>query len=246
MIPSEEEPIIFAGDHEHVGIRLLSVPLLILGVAIAYFLLRLILAQFSGDASLMTVVSCAGAIPIGLSLAHAGEQIARRGWPSGRQLIVGRSHFVLEDRGTSLVTLDLTRPIDVTRWRFALQGYPRGGRERRIPGGWSCFGCQYRQDTDSIVVFAFASPRESERIAQGSQYHQINPKEVYDTSYVGKTTQPMVRPRLSPDVLAGNDGIYWAAERQRWESGLELTIADFEAAQAVVASRQTGDSAVAP
>ena len=35
------------------------------------------------------------------------------------------------------------------------------------------------------------------------------------------------RPDLPSDLLAGEDGRYWIAERRRWDEGLELTADDF-------------------
>ena len=58
-------------------------------------------------------------------------------------------------------------------------------------------------------------------------FHPIDPGDVYDTSLLSRVAIPS-RPELPADVIAGKDGRYWLAERERWQYGLELTQSDFD------------------
>jgi hypothetical protein len=45
------------------------------------------------------------------------------------------------------------------------------------------------------------------------------------------------RPELPTEVIAGESGRYWLAERNRWQEGVELAPGDFETLLALTEAR---------
>jgi hypothetical protein len=113
----------------------------------------------------------------------------------------------------------------VTRWFFRLRGYARGGKERRMPASWLCLACQLQQGEVKLILFTFMPPARAQALL--SDFHEIKPAEVYTRSVKDRLVAPS-RPTVPAATLAGKEGRYWLAERNRWQEGAELTAADFE------------------
>lgn len=227
MIPPDRNPTILWGDPEHAGIRLLLMPLLITGFLVGFFLARVVLAWIIPGNEFLTAFACVGGLPLGLGLAYVGESLLKRFWRSGRAVVIEDAGISLQVNNQIARRFQAQSNLNLVKWSFPLSAYPRGGRERRAPRQWLCLGCQLRQEEARLVVYAFLSPKEAAPLIAAYGFHAIDPADVYDTSLAGRLTQPASRPAIPAAVLAGKEGVYWAAERQRWQEGVELTPADF-------------------
>jgi hypothetical protein len=86
---------------------------------------------------------------------------------------------------------------------------------------------QIQDEDETIVVFAYVPPKKKEKIVARHELLELDPGHVYDTSFSARF-RPPARPEISPEVIAGKQGKYWLAERQRWRAGVELEPEDFE------------------
>ena len=227
MIPSDKNPTILWGDPEHAGIRLLLLPLLFTGFLVGFSLLRVLLALIIPGNEFITAIACVGGLPIGLALSYFGENLLKRFWRSGRAVVIENAGITLQLNNQVVRRFQAQSNLNLVKWSFPLAAYPRGGRERRVPHQWLCLACQLRQTDARLVVHTFLPPQEANKLITDYGFHAIDPADVYDTSLSGKLTQPTARPQIPAAVLAGKEGAYWAAERQRWQEGIELTPADF-------------------
>ena len=144
-------------------------------------------------------------------------------------MILGGSGIEVILADEKSLTLEWEKRLAATKWYFTLKGYPRGGRERRVPSSWLCLACQLQQDEHRLVVFGYLPPDKAERLVEDGKFHLIRPADLYDSGPFRRRLSSTDRPKLPTSILAGKDGQYWLAERRRWSDGLELTAADFAA-----------------
>jgi hypothetical protein len=229
-LPMTYQPTILHADQEHTGIRF-TVP----GVWIATFILFYILIKTvldnqppGGVGDYAAGLSCLGALPLSLGIGAAVEYFLKQRWHSGRQIKV-------TDQGLNVVlseeedlTIDWSQRANEVLWNFPLKGYPRGGRERRVPGSWLCLSCQLQQDDHRFIVYSLMSPKQAQPLLDKYRFHPINLADFYDTNGVKNWLSAPSRPSLPSNMLTGKEGPYWLAERRRWQEGLELTSQDFE------------------
>lgn len=219
-------PLILHTDPEHNGIRLAVPFLLVLGVAAGYGLLNLLLALFFPALDTAGLLACAGGAPLGLGLAAAGENWLKRVWHSGTRLVCDEQGMAVwqgSRPGQSFLT---AHELHLLAWQFTLTGYPRGGRERRVPEGWLCLAGQIQQDENQVVLYCYLSPKAAGPLLQQQTFHKLNIGDVYDNSVRSRMLQP-TRPKIPSQVIAGKAGRYWLGERNRWHEGLELSPQDF-------------------
>ncbi|MCI0577098.1 MAG: hypothetical protein L0332_26080, partial [Chloroflexi bacterium] len=224
MPPSQPTPTVLYADQEHSGIRLV-VPLLVgAGWVLGYFLLRFLLRNTEYN----LVLSCAGGLPIGLTIAALSEYVLKRTWRSGRTVALDETGITVNQPDEAPMTVEWAKRIVPTRWYFELKGFPRGGRERRAPTGWLCLACQLQQDDNRFTVFSFLPRKRAARwLENGRQFREIHPAELHESGWRERINVPS-RPSLPANLLTGKDGPFWLAERRRWNEGLELTANDFE------------------
>lgn len=218
--------VIYA-DAEHNGIRVAVPFILFLGLCLGFYLLDYGLSALFPAMDSTVLLACVGALPVGLLLALAGETMLKRVWRSGRGLILATDEIAFTTRPGQAEHIERSKTVNLTLWYFSLSGYPRGGRERRVSANWYCFAGRVQQDDSRLTVYCYASPKQRDAWVARFDFHRIEPAELYDKSLRSRMTLP-TRPELPPEVIAGDDGRYWLAERSRWEEGLELTPKDFE------------------
>lgn len=172
------------------------------------------------------LIACVAAVPIGLLLTYAMEQLLKRTWRSGRKVALKADSLTLFTNDLEPITLSGENSINLILWYFSLSEYPRGGRERRISSSWFCLAASLQQDENQLIFHCFASPSQKDSWVTEFPFHAIDPTDVYDSSLLTRLTIPS-RPEIPADVIAGQDGRYWLAERERWQHGIELTSNDF-------------------
>lgn len=224
-------------DQEHTGIRVTVLLILVVTGIAAFFGLDALLALLWPELNTTLILSCLGAIVVGVAVTAVGERILKRVWPSGRKLIIEPHRITLRmpERDDRAIVRD--KRLNEMWWHLPLGEYPRGGRERRQPGSWFCLAGQLQQDETRIVAYCYAPPKRKKAWLQKYPFRKLDPTDVYDTSVSARLGAPM-RPEITPEIVAGADGSYWLAERNRWREGVELTPEDFEL---LLRAAHTGD-----
>ena len=237
-----QSPITLHGNPEHASLRTTVILALLLFLWIAFILIRLLIQQFAPPAILdyTVALTCSTSLLLGLALAWATEKILKQVWHSGVSV-------TLEEAGAKYTTKKLTRSKDegysisfdrgsrlnVSRWRFGLQGYKRSGRERRVTEKHICFAVEIQQDENQLTVFSYLSPSQAKKWLNISdlqrQFHELDMQKLHDQEKRRSRFAPPLQPNKIPThLLTKRDGRYWLAERRRWRKGVELTAKDFE------------------
>lgn len=239
MTEAGNAPIELHADPEHGGIRAAVFLSMFIALIVAYpvtsALFRLLAPASLQDYAVF--LSCVGSFPLALLLVYGFEQLLRRTWHSGLSLLLDERGLYVRDRRpgqtqtephTDGPSVDWVKPLTLTNWTFRLNGYPRGGRERRVDKNWMCLASQLQQDDARLIVFCFMPPARAEALTgdKSAGFQLINPAQLYD---VGARTRlgPPTRPTIPNDLLHSKEGRYWLAERRRWEYGVELMPDDF-------------------
>ena len=233
---STQFPITLPADPEHTGMRFVVPLILLISFVLGYLLVSAVLQRAFPEWGSVVFLSCLGALPIGLLVAGVSEMVLKRVWPSGREVIVRPDSVTLRRPNQPDKNVELNERLDLLWWTFPLSDYPRGGRERRMPRGHWCAAGQLQQNGERLVCFCFA-PEERVR-AWNDRYElrELDPEDIYDTSFQARMGAP-VRPDLPSDVITGDEGRHWLAERNRWHEGVELEPGDFETLLQVVHSQ---------
>lgn len=220
----------------------MAVFITLLGVGlVAFFSLMWLIRRYApGDwPDYAVFLSCAGAIPIGLLAIWLVERTLKKTWHSGLSVQLTAAGVFVEDTRYGQPALAPTdppaiawaRPFSQLNWTFRLSGYPRGGRERRISEKWICVCTELQQDDGRVSLYTFMPPEQAtaltESTAARKSFHSLNMAEIY-TNDLRARMGPPARPTIPTTLLHSKDGRYWLAERRRWETGIELTAADFQ------------------
>lgn len=234
---SAQNTIVLKADPEHAALRVTIILVLLVAIWLAFLLLRELLVTYLPDIGSPAILACLGAVPVALAISALVEAFLKRSWGSGRQLVIDAQRLALRKAGAEQAVLRWDAPITDTWWHFRVAGYPRGGRERRVPDRWHCVAGQLQQEGQRIVAFTFVSPSRVEGLQGRYPLHTLNPKDVYDRSLRRRLEGP-ARPELPAEVIAGESGRFWLAERNRWQQGVELMPDDFETLLATVQERR--------
>lgn len=231
---SSNSPIVFHADAEHTGLRVTVVILLGVAVIILYFLIN---AAWSAMVPTLPdfsfIITCTSSIALGLVVIWGVEKGLKQVWHSGRSLILDESGISVQDEGIEY-QLSWQGHLNLLYWQFLLDGYKRGGRERRVPKRWHCLALQVQEGENRVIVYTFMSPKHTtaflESHSHGREpFHQINPAEVFsqamDTAFYSVPSRPR---KIPNEYLTGKDGSYWLAEQNRWWEGFELSAQEFE------------------
>lgn len=224
---STQYPVVLPADPEHTGLRLAVPLILIVSFALGYLLMSAVLRRAFPEWGSVIFLSCLGAIPISLLVAGAGEAVLKRVWPSGREVVIRPDNVILRRPDQPDRAIALNARMDQLWWTFPLGDYPRGGRERRMPRGFWCVAGQLQQDDERLICFCFAPEATVRAWNERYDLRELDPEDVYDTSFQARMGTP-VRPDIPPDVITGDDGRHWLAERNRWREGVELAADDFD------------------
>jgi hypothetical protein len=81
------------------------------------------------------------------------------------------------------------------------------------------------------------SKKKAKLLLDQSDYFLINPGEFYKAGRYRRLRGSLERPEIPSNVLLGEQGPYWLAEKRRWTEGLELDQGDFEAFISLVDER---------
>ena len=155
----------------------------------------------------------------------------KRLWPSGHTVLLRQNGVLYRRSQGEPVDLFLDRPFKLTAWYFKMTGFSRYGRERQLKRGTYCCACQIQQEDERIVLFAYVAPTQINAFTADAPFVQLDMSEIFDTSLTGRMQQwrmPGDRPELTPGLVVSEKGRYWLGERNRWDTGVELTPSDFQ------------------
>lgn len=216
-------------DPDHTGLRLVVLLSLFVSGPLAFAAIRELLRLSSGRLpDYAFIASCAGAIPIALLTIWAVEVVLKQIWHSGSRIELTQSGIAFVDKNEADRTFLRQDDLRMQHWTFGLAGYTRVGQERQLPKQWVCLATEIFNESASLIVFTFVSRRASGAFLDGPlHYEEIDPRLVYETSLQSRFGPPK-RPVVSAELLAGENGRYWAAEQRRWQNGHHLTRADYK------------------
>jgi hypothetical protein len=233
----QSDVIVIQADKEHGGIQF-TVPLIMLvGGILVYlvvdsWLLHPLLGGGDYD-SFRPFLRIVLSIILGVAIGGVAESIMKRTWVSGRQLTVDPDGLTIEDKDLTPAQIDWDKRVNLLCWKYPLRGYPRGGRERRVPGNYYLLACRLLQDDSVVVAYCFADSKEVDQVPGHTGFVGIDMAELYGKGPLGRFSQP-VRPTIPAHLLSGRQGQVWAAEKQRWSNGFELDPDDFFSLMAAV------------
>ncbi len=209
-------------DPNHVGLRLAVLFAMIVSAGLGMFVIMpaaLHVLPFTGVPELcFTVV---GTLLIGIGASWAVETALRSIWPSGRVLEVEGNAVTLRRPSAEAVTIDLGSRTNVLAWYFVI----RRGRTW-VPRGWYCVACCLTQDERVIIPYSFVKPDIARAMPQWSAFEELISRKQ--------------APRPGEEHLlkkVGEQGQIRAAERDRWEDGVEMRVEDFAAFVALLDAR---------
>lgn len=218
---------VFHLDQEHKGVRYAVILILLVSFVVAFWATNAAVRALLPEINTTAILSCLAAIPVSLTISAVGEWFLKRSWHSGRVLRMEPDGLVLSIPQQADIYIDRHKIINTLWWQISLSGYARGGRERRIPASWYVMAGQLLQDDARIIIYCYAPPQRRRKWSDRFEFEKLKPDDVYNTSFSARLGSPN-RPEIPPDVIAGRQGRYWLAERNRWRDGFEMTPADFE------------------
>ncbi len=239
MSSIETRPILLRADQEHGGIRTAVLVLLFVTIILLYVLIRVVWSTLSPDGlpDFSFIITCTLSLVLGLAIVYGIEQLLKIYWPSGRALLIDEATIQTKNEVEESITIRWAHKPFQQSWWFNLKGFQRGGRERRVPKDWICVATQIQEADKRIIVYAYLSQKKAARYTEDrKQFQQIYPAEVYKSGFKTRINLPS-RPNIPASVLAGKDGKYWQAERNRWVHGYELSAKDFEKFMNIVESQ---------
>jgi len=228
MTVSTSNETIFHADAEHQGLRAVVILTLLVGFVLFYLLVQFVFRALFHESPLILV--CSSALPLALGFGWLLEKWLMRVWHSGRNITIHAAGIRAVNQVSTDTNLRWAANLMQLNWTFKLGGYPRGGRERRLPANHHCLAVQLQQAGQYLVVYAFMPAKKKQAILQQAQgnFVELNLEDVYKTTLRSRVFSPPTRPDIPSKVIAGANGRFWLAEKRRWQEGFELEPRDFE------------------
>jgi hypothetical protein len=225
-----QETILHA-DREHRGIEILVPLVILIAGVLSYLVLGDLLTSLIGGTGIggfQPLLRLVLAVILGAVIGAGAEVVFKRYWHSGRLLRVSPDGLTAIYKKKPAESIDWDKRINVLCWRYVMHGYPRGGRERRVPSGHHLMACRLLQDDTSVVVHAYLSPKQAQGIPHYERFTNLNFASLYEGGFLKRFGRPE-RPSLGSDQLSGQQGQIWVEEKKRWSDSLELDAGDFAA-----------------
>ncbi|MBN1316427.1 MAG: hypothetical protein JXA42_13210 [Anaerolineales bacterium] len=226
---SSEVTTLFA-DKEHNGIQfVVPVIMLLTGILIYIIVDSLLLQPLLGGTewdSFSSFLRLILSIGLGVGIGGIAENLLKNRWPSGRMLHLDSSGITIQDKEKPVERIEWAERLNVLRWSYILRGYPRGGRERRVPTGHYLLAGKLLQDESSLFVHSYMKPRQAESVPGFTRFSNIDMASIFKGGLFSQFSRPL-RPTIPTNFLAGPQGKVWVAEKERWVSSFELEPDDF-------------------
>ncbi len=197
-----------AVDAEHLGIRVVVPLLAFVVLLVVVFVGPSLLDSLGLYSSVVGLLLIPGAIGAAIGAAYVGDRLLKRYWPSGRELLFDERNLVLKNKRQPARVIRLDVRVNLLTWRFVV------ARRGRVPKGFLCLSIQVLQDEQEITLYTFYDPKKTDAIKDLDSFTLLASRKMMNDE------------RLSLRV-AGEQRRLLQAEDTRWESGAELSPADF-------------------
>ena len=203
-------------DPLHPGVRVATLVawfvIIFLIYLAGYYLVR---ALWGAEAAGYVWVLVVAAMFFSQPLARFTEHTLIQRWPSGRAVRLAPGALVMQEKHSSHA-FDLTHGhFNYWRWYFVV----KNRRSGRITNGDYCMAVRFVQGEEAATLYTFVPKKQAAEFVARYACYEL---------------QRSADPRKA--ALSGRDAIYLAAEQARWETGAELSVADFEALLAHLAA----------
>lgn len=238
MSTTDSSPVVLHLDPEHGPLRAAVIAVLLISLWLFFQLVRTLLPGLVPESLLgyTFALSCLSAIPLALAVTWLVETALKRTWHSGERVVLddqGLRYVTRESPlaavGTAEYVIDWDKRLNQLNWFFRLEGYPRRGREKRVPNKWLCLACELQQEDTRLNVFTYVRPATAEAVINeydGEPFHELSLAKLYKEAE-HKRRDAGMRPEIPNKFLHAPEARYWLAERRRWEQGGELSPDDF-------------------
>lgn len=195
-------------DAYHTGIRMVVLLSMVVGAVIGSLLLPQIIAWLRLPIYPIWA-GLVGSLVLLIAFGSIAENIARKYWPSRKQVIVADNTLSLVNRNQQPIQLSRTDPISRTRWYFVI---PR--KRGTVEKGSYCTAVHLTQEDRFIVLYAFMSPDQASQLPDWSTFEQL---------------QARIMPKQGAVSSEQDDpqSALREKESQRWQAGAEMTPDDF-------------------
>lgn len=197
-------------DPNHSAARLTVVMLTIVTILMGmFFLFPAFFRMMDWTNGPWVLYSIIGGIGLGIAVARAGEWLAVKFWPSGRELTINDEGLMLTSPGVEPTEIEWAQPVEVTAWYFTIHK-----RRSWVPRGWYVVAMRFQQGTENIFLpYTFMAPDIAESMP-GFDDFQYLISEKHATSAVQSD-------------LSMEQADLRLAEDQRYIGGAEMTSRDF-------------------
>ncbi len=239
MSLEHQSSIVLHANKEHAGVRfvvLLTLAGAFVGSLIGFNLLLSSLG--SGIAGYSVALSCVIALLLALGIGALVEYWLKRSWPSGQKIVIHQDGLEAMLGNGRHLSVEWSKRFNLLKWHFALKGYARGGRERRVPRNFHCIAIQVQQDDQRFIVHGYLPQNKLNLLTGEKGFIEIKPGDYAKGGAIRRWAGSTDRPKIPTSVLAGREGPYWIAERRRWAEGLEMEVADLEVFLGIIEEKQ--------
>ena len=202
--PARELP----ADPYHSGVRFGALVLWLFIVLALYAALAYLAGLIFPDLGAGWLIIIAVVLLVSQPVARWSEKQLIQRWPSGRAVrLPSRALLMKEKTGDTRFELDGAR-VNYWRWHFVVKNRRGGGR---VANGDCVCALRLVQGENAASLYAFVPKKEAESLLGRYVFYEVQ------------------RAAKNQPALGGRDAVYLAAEQARWESGAELSPADFAA-----------------
>ncbi len=205
----QPESLTFHLDHNHTGVRAVTLVALLIGACLSISLLPVLFRNVPSPWKTIWLLTIGIGLAIGL--AWFTERALRRVWPSGRVLLGDTDNLVLREKNGEMVEIAWNGETEILAWHFTISS-----RRVSVPKGWRCVSIQLSQPDRLITVYAFMSPADFEMLPANHIFEEL-------ISLRETTGQQPTKDELKERPQSE----LWRAERTRWQAGAEMQPADF-------------------
>jgi hypothetical protein len=194
-------------DSEHGALRMSVVLIFVGSWAITYAIANALITSEG-----FNIIALILAFVVSGLAARFSEQGLQKRWPSGRTLETGDTRISVALKGVTQLEVRTDEPFSILLWRFQTK------RRSRVPKGWYVVACALEQDDNYLTVYSFASPQQAQVLHDKIRFATLTSEK---DAKAKDTRQDSLR-------FAGEQRRLRLAETFRWNSGAEMSFADFE------------------
>jgi hypothetical protein len=203
---------IYRLDRNHLGVRLIVMFAMLGSGVVGLFVVMPLITNVLDLTGLPELcVTVIGVLVIGVGLSWGIEAALRELWPSGSYLVADDSRIELRARRAEPSILNWDERINLSTWYFPIS---RG--RSWVPKGWYCVACRLHQDEKIITPYAFFKPEEARKLPEWDTFELL-------------VSQKSAPKRGDEHLLKkfGEQSQLRSAEKERWDSGVEMSARDF-------------------